>query len=115
MKGGISNLMKQFQQMQDGLKQAQEDLQSELASKEIVGKAGGDMVTVVMNGRYDVKRVTIEPSLLTEDKEMLEDLMAAAINDAVHKVEKEVEKVSQDKFANMAGGLNLPGGLKLPF
>ncbi|OQW92972.1 MAG: YbaB/EbfC family nucleoid-associated protein [Beggiatoa sp. IS2] len=114
MKGGISNLMKQFQQMQDGLKTAQEELQHELASKEIVGKSGGDMVTVIMNGRYDVQRVSIEPSLLTEDKEMLEDLIAAAVNDAVHKVEKEVEKISQDKFSNMTG-LNLPGGLKLPF
>jgi hypothetical protein len=114
MKGGISNLMKQFQQMQDGLKKAQEELQNELSNKEIVGKAGGDMVVVVMNGRYDVKRVSIDPNLLTEDKEMLEDLMVAAVNDAVHKVEKEIEKTSQDKFANMAG-LNLPGGLKLPF
>jgi DNA-binding YbaB/EbfC family protein len=112
MKGGMSQLMKQFQQMQEGLKKAQEELQGELANKEIVGKAGGDMVTVIMSGRYDVKRLNIDPSLLTEDKEMLEDLIVAAINDAVHKVEKEIEKSSQDKFMS---GLNLPERFKLPF
>ena len=113
MKGGLSNLMKQTQKMQTNLKKAQEELQKELANMQIIGKAGGDMITVVMTGRYDIQRVSIDSNLMNEDKEMLEDLIAAAVNDAVRKVEKEVEKISQDKFASIAG-LNL-SDMKLPF
>ena len=107
MKGGIGNLMKQAQQMQANMQKMQE----ELASMEVTGQAGGGMVSVVMTGRHDVKRVSIDPSLLSDDKEMLEDLVAAAVNDAV----RQVEKTSQEKYSSLAGGLNLPGGLKLPF
>jgi hypothetical protein len=105
MKGGFSNLMKQAQQIQQNFQQAQE----ELANLEITGEAGGGMVKITMTGRHDVQQVSIDPSLMTDDREMLEDLVAAAINDAVRKV----EKVSQEKLAGMAGGLSL-AGIKLP-
>lgn len=107
MKGGLGNLMKQAQAMQENLRKAQE----ELASIEVAGAAGGGMVSVVMTCRYDVRRVTIDPSLLKDDKEVLEDLVAAAVNDAVRKV----EKTTQEKMAGLTSGLGLPGGLKLPF
>jgi hypothetical protein len=107
MKGGLSNLMKQAQQIQNNLQKAQE----ELANVEVTGEAGGGMVKIVMTGRHDVKRVEIDPTLMTEDKEMLEDLVAAAVNDAVRKV----ERTSQDKLSGMAGKLGLPDGMKLPF
>ncbi len=107
MMKNISGLMKQAQQLQNNLQKAQE----ELAQMEIAGESGGGMVTVVMTGRHDVKRVVLDPSLLKEDKEMLEDLIAAAINDAVRKV----EKTSQERMAGMTNGLNLPAGFKLPF
>ncbi len=107
MKGGLGNLMKQAQKMQADMQKAQE----ELANMEVTGQSGGGMVQVVMTGRHDVKRVTIDDSLMEEDKEMLEDLLAAAVNDAV----RQVEKTSQEKMSGMTAGLNLPGGLKLPF
>jgi DNA-binding YbaB/EbfC family protein len=107
MKGGLGNLMKQAQAMQENLRKAQE----ELASIEVTGNAGGGMVSVVMTCRYDVRRVTIDPSLLKDDKEVLEDLVAAAVNDAVRKV----EKTTQEKMAGLTAGLGLPDGLKLPF
>ena len=107
MKGGIGNLMKQAQQMQANMQKAQE----EMANIEVTGKAGGGMVTVVMTCRHDVKRVSIDDSLLGDDKDMLEDLVAAAMNDAV----RQVEKTTQEKFSGMTAGLNLPGGMKLPF
>ena len=107
MKGGLGNLMKQAQKMQENLQQAQE----ELANMEVTGQAGGGMVSVVMTGRHDVKRVSIDDSLLEDDKDMLEDLVAAAVNDAV----RQVEKNSKDKMASMAGGMGLPGDFKLPF
>lgn len=107
MKGGFSNLMKQAQQMQTNFQKAQE----ELAHMEIMGEAGGGMVKVTMTGRHDVRQVKIDPSLLSEDQDMLEDLIAAAINDAVRKV----EKTSQNKLAGMVNGLGLPEGMKLPF
>jgi DNA-binding YbaB/EbfC family protein len=107
MKGGLSNLMKQAQQMQENLQKAQE----EIASMEVTGEAGAGLVKVVMTGRHDVRRVNIDASLLSEDKEMLEDLLAAAVNDAVRKV----EKVSQERMVGLAGGLGLPAGFKLPF
>ncbi len=107
MKGGLGNIMKQAQQMQADLQKAQE----ELASMEVTGESGGGMVSVIMTGRHDLRRVTIDPALMEEDKEMLEDLLAAAVNDAVQKV----GKTSQDRMAGLTAGLNLPGGMKLPF
>lgn len=107
MKGGLGELMKQAQAMQDNLRKAQE----ELAAVEVTGNAGGAMVSVVMTCRYDVRRVTIDPSLLTDDKEVLEDLVAAAVNDAVRKV----EKTTQEKMAGLTAGMGLPPGMKLPF
>ena len=107
MKNQLAGLMKQAQAMQENMKKAQE----EIAALEIEGQAGAGMVKVVMTGRHDVKRVTIDPTLLGEDKDMLEDLVAAAVNDAVRKV----EAAAQEKMGGLAGGLGLPPGLKLPF
>ncbi|MEJ2347099.1 MAG: YbaB/EbfC family nucleoid-associated protein [Gammaproteobacteria bacterium] len=107
MKGGIGNLMKQAQKMQEDMQKAQE----ELAGMEVSGEAGGGLVSVVMNGRHEVKRVALDDSLLQEDRDMLEDLIAAAVNDAVHKV----EKVAQERMASVTAGLPLPPGMKLPF
>jgi hypothetical protein len=104
---GMANLMKQAQQMQANLQKAQ----AELESMEVTGESGGGMVKVTLTGRHQACRVQVDPSLLGEDKDMLEDLIAAAINDAVRKV----ERVSQDKMKNMAGALSLPEGFKLPF
>lgn len=105
MKGGLGNLMKQAQKMQEDMQKAQE----ELARMELTGEAGGGMVRVRMNGKHEVLGVTIDPSI-TDDIEMLEDLVSAACNDAVAKIQKHTE----DQFSGMAGGLNIPG-LKLPF
>ena len=107
MKGGLGNLMKQAQKMQEDLQKAQE----QIASMEVIGQAGGGMVSVVMTGRHDVKRISIDDSLLKDDKEMLEDLIAAAVNDAVRKIESE----SKEKMASMTRGMPLPPGMKLPF
>ena len=107
MKNQLAGLMKQAQAVQDNMKKVQE----EIAALEIEGQAGAGLVKVVMTGRNDVKRVTIDPTLLGEDKDMLEDLVAAAVNDAVRKV----EAASQEKMAGVAGGLGLPPGFKLPF
>ncbi len=106
MKGGIGNLMKQAQQMQANMQKAQE----EMANIEVTGKSGGGLVSVVMTCRHDVKRVEIDDSVM-DDKEMLEDLLAAAVNDAV----RMVEQTTQEKFSGMTAGMNLPGGFKLPF
>ena len=105
MKNQLAGLMKQAQQMQDNLKRAQE----ELARLEVEGQAGAGLVKVVMTCRHDVKRVTIDPSLLGEDKDMLEDLVAAAFNAAVRKA----EETSQEKMGKLTAGL--PPGMKLPF
>ena len=107
MKGGLGNLMKQAQEMQASMQKAQE----EMASLEVTGASGGGLVSVVMTGKHEIRRVSIDDSLLGDDKDMLEDLVAAAINDAVHKV----ESTTQERFASVAGGLNLPPGMKLPF
>ncbi len=103
---GLGNLMKQAQQMQANMQKAQE----EIAKLEVTGKAGGGLVSVLMTGRHDVKRVSIDSSVM-DDKEMLEDLLAAAVNDAVRQVEKE----TQERFSGMGAGMNLPPGFKLPF
>jgi len=106
MKGGIGNIMRQAQAMQENLKKAQE----QLATIEVTGSAGGGMVSVVMTCRHDIKRVQIDPSLMQDDKEVLEDLVAAAVNDAVRKA----EKTTQEKMSGLTAGLNIPG-LNLPF
>ncbi|MFQ5935567.1 MAG: YbaB/EbfC family nucleoid-associated protein [Acidiferrobacterales bacterium] len=106
MKGGLGNLMKQAQAMQENLRRAQE----ELAKVEVTGTAGGGMVSVTMTCRHDVKRVQIDDSLLQDDKEVVEDLIAAAVNDAVRRA----EKASQEKLAGLTSGINIPG-LNLPF
>lgn len=106
-KGQLAGLMKQAQQMQENMKRVQE----ELAQVEVEGQAGAGMVKVVMTCRHDVKRVTIDPSLLGDDKEMLEDLVAAAFNDAVRRV----ETTTQEKMGSLAGGMGLPPGFKMPF
>lgn len=103
MKMGLGNIMKQAQEMQANLQKAQE----ELANLEVTGESGAGMVTVVMTGRHDVKRVNIDPSLMEEGKEMLEDLIAAAVNDA----NRRVEETSKQKMAEMTAGLNLPPGM----
>ncbi len=107
MKGGLGNIMKQAQKMQEEMQKAQ----AELANVEVTGESGGGMVQVIMRGSHEVNRVNIDPSLMEDDKEMLEDLIAAAINDAVHKIVKN----NQDAMADMTAGLNLPPGFKLPF
>jgi DNA-binding YbaB/EbfC family protein len=107
MKNQLAGLMKQAQAMQDNMKKAQE----EIAAMEVEGQSGAGLVRVVMTGRHDVKRVTIAPTLLAEDKDMLEDLVAAAINDAVRKA----ESAAQEKMAGLTAGMPLPPGFKLPF
>lgn len=106
MKGGIAGLMKQAQQMQENMKKAQD----QLATVEVEGQSGAGMVKVLMTCKYDVRRITIDDSVM-DDKEMLEDLIAAAVNDAV----KRVESTTQEKMAGFTAGLNLPPGMKLPF
>jgi DNA-binding YbaB/EbfC family protein len=107
MKGNIGNIMKQAQQMQANMQRAQ----AEIAALEVIGEAGGGMTKVTMTGKHEVKRVSIDPSLIGDDKDMLEDLIAAAINDAVQKL----ERVSQEKMSSMMGGMQLPPGMKMPF
>ena len=104
---GLSQLMRQAQEMQANMQRAQD----ELASTEVEGSAGGGMVKVTVTCKHEVRRVAIEPALLGDDKEMLEDLIAAAFNDARVKVERTV----QEKLSAVTGGLALPGGMKLPF
>ena len=106
MKGGLGGLMKQAQKMQEDMQKTQ----AELANMEVNGQAGGGMVSVVMTGRHDIRRVSIDDSVM-DDKEMLEDLVAAAVNDAVRQVEIE----SKNRMSGMTDGLNLPPGFKLPF
>lgn len=106
MKGGLGNIMKQAQAMQENMQKMQE----EVANMEVAGQAGGGMVKVIMTGRHDIKKVQIDDSVM-DDKEMLEDLVAAAVNDAV----RQVEKTSQEKMSSITAGLNLPPGVKLPF
>ncbi len=107
MKANLGNLMKQAQQMQENMKAMQE----QLATMEVEGQSGAGMVKVVMTCRYDVKRINIDNSLIGEDKEMLEDLIAAAVNDAVRRV----EATTQEKMASLTGGMGLPPGISLPF
>lgn len=109
MKGGLGNLMKQAQAMQENMQKAQ----AELANIQVTGESGGGMVKLVMTCRHDVKSVAIDPELMgdVEDKEILEDLLAAAVNDAVRKV----EATSEEKMKGLTGGMELPAGMKMPF
>ncbi|RFA34811.1 YbaB/EbfC family nucleoid-associated protein [Alkalilimnicola ehrlichii] len=107
MKGGLGNLMKQAQKLQADMQRAQE----EVANMEVTGEAGGGMVSVVMTGRHELRRVSIDPTLFEDDKEMVEDLVAAAVNDAVRKVEEQ----AKERMSDMTSGLGLPPGMKLPF
>ncbi|NOX08423.1 MAG: YbaB/EbfC family nucleoid-associated protein [Gammaproteobacteria bacterium] len=107
MKGGMGNIMKQAQQMQANLQKAQQ----ELADMEVTGQAGGGMVSVLMTGKHEVRRVSIDDALFGDDKEMLEDLVAAAINDAVQRV----ASTTEEKMASVTGGMQLPPGMSLPF
>ena len=104
---GLGDLMKQAQEMQEKMQKMQEDI----ANKEVEGQAGAGLVKVVMTGRHDVKKVEIDPSLMEEDKEMLEDLLAAAVNDAVRRV----EEANKDSLADLTGGMQMPPGFKMPF
>ena len=106
-KGGMGNLMKQAQEMQDKMQKVQE----EIADTEVHGESGAGMVKVTMNGRHDVTSIELDPAIMQEDKEFLEDLLAAAVNDAVRKVEVN----SRTKMEEATQGLNLPPGFKMPF
>ena len=107
MKGGMGNIMKQAQQMQANMEKAQK----ELADAEVIGESGAGLVKVTMNGRHDVKRVVIDPELMKDDKEMVEDLVAAAVNDA----NRRVETMTQERMSSVTDGMGLPPGMKLPF
>lgn len=105
--GNINDIMKQAQAMQSKMQKMQE----EIASMEVTGESGAGLIKVTMTGRHDVKKVSIDSSLMTEDKEILEDLLAAGVNDAVRKL----EQASSDKMAKLTGGLAMPPGFKMPF
>lgn len=107
MKVGLSNIMKQAQQMQENMQKAQE----EIANMEVTGESGAGLVKITMTGRHDVKSVTIDPTLIGDDKDMLEDLIAAAVNDA----NRRVESMTQEKMSGLTAGMELPAGMKLPF
>ena len=107
MKGGIGNLMKQAQKMQEDMQRAQE----EIANMEITGQSGGGLVTVIMNGQHELRKVSIDDSLVGDDKDMLEDLVAAAVNDASQRL----AAASKDKLSGLTSGMELPPGMKLPF
>lgn len=107
MKGGLGNMMKQAQQLQEDMQKAQE----EIATMEVTGEAGAGLVSVVMNGKHETRKVSIDPSLFEDDREMVEDLVAAAMNDAVQKVRQQTE----ERMAGLTEGLGLPPGMKLPF
>lgn len=106
-KGGMGNIMKQAQAMQEKMQKAQ----AEIAAMEVTGEAGAGLVKVTMLGNHNVRRVSLDDSLMQDDKDMLEDLIAAAINDAVRRV----EETSKEKMAAVTGGLQLPPGMKMPF
>ena len=106
-KNGMEDLLKQAQAMQGRV----QEMQEQLAKAEVVGESGAGMVKVSMNGRHDVKRVFLDDSLMSEDKEILEDLLAAAVNDAVRKVEQK----NKEMLGELTGGIDLPGGFRMPF
>jgi len=106
-KAGIGGLMKQAQKMQENMQKAQ----AEIAALEVTGQAGGGLVSVVISGKHECKRVNIDPSLFADDKDMIEDLITAAFNDAVHKL----EEVSSERMAGVTAGMPMPPGFKMPF
>ncbi|MDO6705050.1 MULTISPECIES: YbaB/EbfC family nucleoid-associated protein [unclassified Photobacterium] len=106
-KGGMANMMKQAQQMQERMQQMQE----EIANMEVTGESGAGMVKVTLTGSHSVRRVELDDSLMEDDKEMLEDLIAAAFNDAARRI----EEAQKEKMASVTGGMNLPAGFKMPF
>ncbi|MGZ8187645.1 MAG: YbaB/EbfC family nucleoid-associated protein [Methylosarcina sp.] len=107
MKSALGSMLQQAQKMQEDFKKAQE----EIAAMEVTGEAGGGLVTIVMTGKREARKVNIDPSLVGEDKDMLEDLVAAAINDAVGKI----SKMKKDKMSQLTAGLPLPPGFQMPF
>ena len=107
MKNALGNIMQQAQKMQEDLKKAQQELEL----MQVTGQSGGGLVTIIMTGKREVRKVTIDPSLIGEDKDMLEDLVAAAINDAVNKV----GKMKKEKMAEITAGLPIPPGFQMPF
>lgn len=107
MMKGMGNLMKQAQKMQEEMQKAQE----EIANAEVTGESGAGLVSIVMNGRHDVKKVSIDDSLMEEEKEILEDLIAAAVNDAVRKIEHN----TQERMSGLTAGMGMPPGFKMPF
>ena len=107
MKGGINNIMKQAQEMKVNMERAKK----ELSETEVIGQSGGGMVKVIMNGNHEVNRVEINEDVMKDDKEIFEDLVAAAINDA----NRRVEKITQERMSNVTSGMGLPAGMKLPF
>ncbi len=107
MKSALAGIMQQAQKMQENLKKVQD----ELASLEVVGESGGGLISIIMTGKREVRKVSIDPSLLAEDRDMLEDLLAAAVNDAVHKV----DKMKKEKMNDITAGMPLPPGFQMPF
>ncbi|MEX2962903.1 YbaB/EbfC family nucleoid-associated protein [Microbulbifer sp. TYP-18] len=112
---GLGNLMQQAQQMQADMQEKMQQMQRQLDELRLQGEAGAGMVKVAMNGRHDVIAVEIDPGLMGEDKEMLEDLLAAAVNDAVRRVEEKSRELQQQQLGGLAAGINLPEGFKFPF
>lgn len=106
-KGGLGNLMKQAQQMQEKM----QNMQKEIANMEVTGESGAGLVKVIINGAHNCRRIKIDPSLMLDDKDMLEDLIAAAINDAARRI----EEAQKEKMANISNGMQLPLGFKMPF
>ena len=106
-KGGLGGIMKQAQKMQEEMQQAQ----AEIAAMEVTGESGGGLVSIVINGAHECKRVKIDDSLMEDDKDMLEDLVAAAMTDAVQRL----AAMSEERMASVTSGMNLPGGMSLPF
>lgn len=112
---GLGDLMQQAQKMQAEMQEKMQKVQQELNELRVCGEAGAGMVKVTMNGRHDVTAVEIDPSLLSEDKEMLEDLVAAAVNDAVRRAEEKAQALQKEQMGGLASGMNLPEGFKFPF
>ncbi|WP_323846786.1 YbaB/EbfC family nucleoid-associated protein [Microbulbifer magnicolonia] len=112
---GLGDLMQQAQKMQAEMQEKMQKMQQELNELRVCGEAGAGMVKVTMNGRHDVISVEIDPELLSEDKEMLEDLLAAAVNDAVRRAEEKAQELQKQQMGNLASGINLPEGFKFPF
>lgn len=112
---GLGDLMQQAQKMQAEMQEKMQKMQQQLDELRVQGEAGAGMVKVTMNGRHDVTSVAIDPSLMSEEKEMLEDLLAAAVNDAVRRVEEKSKELQKEQMGNLPGGMNLPEGFKFPF